>query len=425
MSPFLAPPGLPGHTDLPSLPEMAYLPSATTLSGEDAHFVNKTVVDTLASLEAMCDGRTGLPADTLYENGRRKLETSPTNIGLYLVVLGEAALQGFIPQESADEKARTILSSLQTVPKVRGKLPAWLNSATLKVVDDRISSVANMWYALGLLRTEQNQKMPESVRDLAKLALEEFDISDMYDTEQGAFYGIAKPLDPASSTTALCPENWHYTTEGTERDAMISIYRRLLLRKGLFVKDQRADSTQSQTLLSHGGSMFEPILGAVLLADDRTQSEHDRFSQYVKTHIQLGSVAAKGFWGLSPCLGPDGYREYGLRELATDKDNAYDKNESDVITPHASGLAAEFAPAEAIDNLRRLKEKFPAIYKNGLGFLDSVRISDGVLAPARLSLDQSMMTLGLLRALSQNCHNAASNRQPRFNINSTDLLAVA
>ncbi len=76
-----------------------------------------------------------------------------------------------------------------------------------------------------------------------------------------------------------------------------------------------------------------------------------------------------------------------------------------IVTPHASFLALRFAPREAMENLRKLKDRFP-IYGDH-GFMDSVNVSTGVVADRVLMLDQGMIMAAIANALADDAMRTA------------------
>ena len=79
-----------------------------------------------------------------------------------------------------------------------------------------------------------------------------------------------------------------------------------------------------------------------------------------------------------------------------------------VVTPYASFLALRFAPREAMENLRKLKENFP-IYGDH-GFMDSVNVSSGVVADRVLILDQGMIMAAIANALADDAMRSRLHR---------------
>ena len=95
---------------------------------------------------------------------------------------------------------------------------------------------------------------------------------------------------------------------------------------------------------------------------------------------------------MSPSANPNGgYGEYGISILGA---KGYSE---EVVTPHASGLAAMVRPNEAAQNMRQLAQLY-AVY-GPFGFYDAVNPTTGKVAYKYLALDQSMMFLGIANHL--------------------------
>lgn len=145
---------------------------------------------------------------------------------------------------------------------------------------------------------------------------------------------------------------------------------------------------------------------------------------YVRAQIEHGLEEAEyGYWGFSPSNNPSGgYREYGVDAIgmntdgyASNNDNTYvDYGFGDcrpgqpippasaytngVVTPHAVFLALDFAPREALKNMRNLREDFD-IYGE-MGFYDAVNVDTGQVSHYYLALDQGMIMAALGNRLS-------------------------
>jgi hypothetical protein len=143
----------------------------------------------------------------------------------------------------------------------------------------------------------------------------------------------------------------------------------------------------------------------------------------VRAQIEHGLVeAGYGFWGFSPACDPTGgYRTYGVDAIGADP-LGYRSNDDEVgtkpvsarpsvrftngvVTPHASFLALRFAPREALENLRKLKAKFP-VYSDH-GFMDAVNVSKGVVSDRVLLLDQGMIMAAIANAVADDAMRAA------------------
>jgi hypothetical protein len=175
---------------------------------------------------------------------------------------------------------------------------------------------------------------------------------------------------------------------------------------------------------SWGGSMFEALMVPLLVPEEEwgPTSWGVNHPLYVDAQIHHGLKEARyGYWGFSPSNNPDGgYREYGVDPLgmepngyASDQERthvdygfgecrpAHPLPESygrGVVTPHASFLALEFAPHEALKNLDKLARNFDA-YGPG-GFYDAIDVVTGTVSKHYLALDQGMVMLAIANALT-------------------------
>jgi hypothetical protein len=175
-----------------------------------------------------------------------------------------------------------------------------------------------------------------------------------------------------------------------------------------------------------GGSMFEALMVPLLVPEEQwgRKSWGVNHPLYVRAQIEHGLEEAQyGYWGFSPANKPEGgYREYGVDAIGMNTDGYASNNDNTfvdygfgecrpakpepppsaytngVVTPHASFLALEFAPEEALANLAALREDF-AIYGPG-GFYDSVNVDTGVVSPYYLALDQGMIMAAIANALT-------------------------
>ncbi len=174
---------------------------------------------------------------------------------------------------------------------------------------------------------------------------------------------------------------------------------------------------------SWGGSMFEALMVPLLVPEEEWGEDSWGVNHplYVQAQIEHGmEEAGYGYWGFSPSNNPDGgYREYGVDAIgmepngyASDQQRTYvdygfadPSGEGDcpgrepqplpeqygdgVVTPHASFLALDFAPEEALENLANLREDFDA-YGWG-GFYDAIEVTTGEVSRYYLALDQGMI----------------------------------
>lgn len=119
---------------------------------------------------------------------------------------------------------------------------------------------------------------------------------------------------------------------------------------------------------------------------------------------------------MSPCSVPEGgYSEYGAKPFGV---KGY---KAGVVTPHASALALEYAPAEVVANLRKLIELYD-IYGE-YGFYDSVTVATGKVARKYLALDQGMILLAINNYLNPGALRERFHAEP--DIRKADKLLTA
>jgi len=174
-----------------------------------------------------------------------------------------------------------------------------------------------------------------------------------------------------------------------------------------------------------GGSMFEALMVPLLVPEEEwgPRSWGINHPLYVEAQIEHGLEEARyGYWGFSPSNNPDGgYREYGVDAIGMNPDGYASDQErtlvdygfpgcgrdertvptsygEGVVTPHASFLALEYAPEEALSNLAKLRENFDA-YGWG-GFWDAIEVKSGTVSKYYLALDNGMIIAALGNALT-------------------------
>lgn len=177
---------------------------------------------------------------------------------------------------------------------------------------------------------------------------------------------------------------------------------------------------------SWGGSMFEALMVNLLVPEANWGPDSWGINHplYVQAHIEHGlEEAGYGYWGFSPSNIPEGgYSEYGVEAIGLNPDGYPSNNDrtnvdygfeaegcvrdpqplptawpNGVVTPHASFLALEFAPQQAVQNLENLRADFDDLYTDW-GFRDSVNVETGVISDHYLALDQGMVMAAIANA---------------------------
>jgi hypothetical protein len=418
--------------------------------------------DTWASMAAMTDQRSGLPADSLDADGTTSVQTSTTNIGAYLWSTLVADRLGIIRHQDAVARLATTLTTLATMERDQpsgqfynwydhttgSKLTAW--PPTGAPLTPILSSVDNGWLATGL------HVVATSVPEVSALANALFDSMDFgiyyrpevnriafhvvpstgespccYDTivsesRIASYIGIATGQIPRKeyfgawrTFPATCDWSWQETRP-------VGTYRTYL---GIKVFEGAYQYDGMQIVPGWGGSMFEALMPALFVPEDTWGPGSWGLNEplTVAAQIHHGLVeAGYGYWGFSPSNIPEGgYNAYGVDAIGMNPDG-YPSNEDNTFVDHGAPGCPEFhpnplpdPPASAYTNgvvtphaaflalrwapnatLANLAKLADdfAIYGKW-GFRDSVNVQTGVVSNAYLSLDQGIVMAAIGNAL--------------------------
>ena len=431
--------------------------------------------DTWASMAAMTDPASGLPADSLESDGTTSVQTSTTNIGAYMWSILVADRLGIVTHRDAVARLTRTLTTLASMERDQAsgqffnwydhrtgaKLEAW--PPTGDPLTPILSSVDNGWLAAGL------HMVATSVPEVSAPATKLFDSMDFgfyyrpavnriafhvvpstgespccYDTvvsesRIASYIGIATGKLPSKeyfgawrTFPATCDWSWQETRPvGFDRTYL-----------GVDVFEGAYQYDGMRIVPGWGGSMFEALMPALFVPEDTwgPKSWGLNHPLTVAAQIHHGLVeAGYGYWGVSPSNIPEGgYNAYGVDAIGMNP-GGYPSNEDNtlvdhgspgcpgrdpvpdpapaaytngVITPHASFLALRWAPEATMANLSKLEHDF-AIYGKW-GFRDSVNVGTGAVSNAYLSLDQGIVMAAIGNALGHDMlRQAFATRQFR------------
>src|SRR3954453_21366158 len=414
-------------------------PAALAARPQDA--LMRYAHDTWASLVAMTDEQSGLPADSLGANGKRSVQTSTTNIAAYMWSAVVAERLGLISHAELVARLSKTIGTLERMERYEpsgqyynwydhrsgAKLTTW--PPTGAKLTPILSSVDNGWLATGLKVVES------SVPELAKRAGAIYDSMDFgfyyrpdvnriafyyapdtgespccYDTvvsesRIASYIGISKhELPPKEyygawrSFPDTCDWSWQETRPvGVTRSYYgVNVFEGAYPYAGMLVTP------------SWGGSMFEALMPSLFVPEERwaPRSWGVNHPLTVRAQIHHGLVeAGYGVWGFSPSNTPEGgYAAYGVDGIGMDP-NGNPSNEdrtlvdhgfagcpdrpaipdpppsaytNGVVTPHAAFLALRWRPRAVMADLARLESRYHAF--THWGFVDSVNVQSGVLS---------------------------------------------
>jgi Putative glucoamylase/Protein of unknown function (DUF3131) len=416
--------------------------------------------DTWASMAAMTDPGSGLPADSLASDGTASVQTSTTNIGAYLWSTLVADQLGLLKHKDAVARLDRTLTTLATMERhepsgqfynwydhrTGAKLETWpTTGAPLTPI---LSSVDNGWLATGLhVVATSEPKVAARARalfdsmdfgfyyrpDVNRIAFHVVPTTGespcCYDTivsesRIASYIGIANGQLPAKEyfgSWRTFPDTCDWSWPETRPVGVHRTYLGVDVFEGAYAYDGML------IVPGWGGSMFEALMPAMFVPEDvwGHRSWAINHPLTVAAHIHHGLVeAAYGYWGFSPANIPEGgYHEYGVDAIGMNADG-YPSNEDNtfvdhgfagcpgrdakpdpppsaytngVVTPHAAFLALRYAPTASLANLAKLEEDFK-IY-GAWGFRDSVNVQTGTVSDAYLSLDQGIVMAAIGNAL--------------------------
>ena len=413
--------------------------------------------DTWASLDAMTDPDSGLPADSLDADGTRSVQTSTTNIGALMWSTIVAERYGLVDDRAVVARLSRTISTLERMERhaPSGQFYNWYDHRTgakLTVwpptgapLTPILSSVDNAWLAVGLRLVERH------VPELAPRARALFDSMNFgfyyrpdvnrilfhyvpdtgeavccYDTVVSEsriadYVGIAKGEIPPRAYYGrwrTFPDTCDSSVQETRPLGVTRTYFGVSVFEGAY------PYAGTRVVPSWGGSMFEELMPSLFVPEERwaPRSWGVNHPLTVRAQIHHGMTeAGYGYWGFSPSAVPEGgYSVYGVDAIGMDP-NGNPSNEdrtlvdrgfagcpgrdpvadpppsaytNGVVTPHAAFLALRYDPRAALDDLRRLRSDFPGLYGRW-GFRDSVNVDSGAVSSSYLSLDQGMIMAAL------------------------------
>ena len=396
--------------------------------------------NTWRSLEALTLP-TGLPADSLTrtkDGGYQASNlTSPSDIAAYLwSTIAAEDLKIINAVESSDRMART-LATLVKLERSHGFFYNWYDprdGSPVKIwpgggpVRPFLSTVDNGWIAVALMIVRNSRPAFREVADGLLAPMNFGFFYDPYDGKnpiehpgllRGGFYsdnntytayhyGMLNTEARIASYVAIArnqvpPEHYYRMSRSRPmRSDSQSITCKGEVRKYLEVPVDEGYNTYRglRIVPSWDGSMFEAMMVSLFIpeAEWGPKSWGVNHNLYVRASIENALEDSHlAAWGASPSSIPTGgYRVYGVTPLSVDGRDVEAAKET-VMTPHASFLAMQFAPREALKNAEVLAEQFHCFGPHG--FADAVDVKTGRVSDAELSLDQGMIMAAVANVL--------------------------
>ena len=387
-----------------ALAALLLLVPAATASARDEDELREYARGTWASFVAMTDERSGLPADSLRQDGVRSVQTSTTNIGAYMWSAVVARRLGFISRHELVTRLSRTLGTLEGMDRsMGGQYFNWYDHRTGEKLTywppDRerdpnapntfrnwLSSVDNGWLAVGL-RVVQNT-VPELSRRAGAL-YGSMDFGVYYVPERNL---VRFHIDPnAPSDPALSPCCYDTAVSESRIVDYIGISRGQLPPKTYFQRwrtfpdscDWGWQETRpvgvtrtyyginvfegaypyrgSLVVPSWGGSMFEALMVDLFVPESDWAPRSWRVNHPLTVRAQMlhGLLdAGYGYWGFSPANIPEGgYSVYGVDAIGLDP-NGNPSNEDGTLVDHGYPGCPDGRPAQP--------DPLPSDYTNGV-----------------------------------------------------------
>jgi hypothetical protein len=439
---------------------LSIAPAANASGGDTLHDYAER---TWASLEAMTDSSSGLPADILESDGSRSVQTSTTNIGAYMWSAVAARRLGILSRRELVARLSRTIATLERMERYAdtGQYYNWYDHRTgakLTAWPPRpqdefhpiLSSVDNAWLAVGL-KIVANSVAPLERR--ARALYEAMDFGFYYVPERNGVLFHFRPDDPSASPCCYdtvvsesrivdyigigrgqlppktyfgrwrtFPDTCAYAFQETKP---VGEWRRYL---GVDVFEGAYRYHGIQLVPSWGGSMFEALMPALFVPEEdwAPRSWGANHPLTVRAQVFHGMTeAGYGYWGFSPANKPEGdYGAWGVDGAGMDP-NGMPSNEDATLVdqgfpgcpdrparpdpPPSAYTNGVVTPHAAFLALRYAPDATMANLRRlardfpGLygkwGFRDSVNVQTRRVSGAYLSLDQGMIMAALGNAL--------------------------
>ena len=402
---------------------------------EDKAFLKEVALDTWRFFDEITDAEHGLPLDNIKLGDTVPLGegvwigdyTNITNVGVYLMAVVSAYDLGFITKEDAVTRIRKTLTTMEKLECHKSGFPYNYYDTTLLVPTSYfVSFVDSGWLYLGyyVAKNAFPEELSEQVGRLLARANFKFFYdpvaNQMYhgyyenlgvytDYRYGVFYAEPRAATYMAIARGDIPEKLWF--EGVVRTFPVNYQWQSQTPKNRTEKTVLGykytggfyEWKDLQYVPSWGGSAFEALMPTVVLEEKKLAPDglgrNDAVHAQGQKRYALEELGMP-VWGMSPSADPSGsYTEYGAKPFGI---KGY---KAGVVTPHASALALEFMPAEAVQNLRKLIELYD-LYGE-YGFYDAVSVPEGKVARKYYSLDQGM----ILIAINNYLHDGAIRKR--------------
>ena len=392
-------------------------------TSDDKKLLLKIAGDTWQYFENTTDKKNHLVVDHI-KTGDFPLAaayTSPTNIAMDLMGTVAARELRIIPPDEAAQRVQDVLRTLKKLKTWKGFFFNFYETTQLGVGRQFVSSVDNGWLAIALVVVRQ--AFPGEIAREATAFLDQFHFQEFLDPENNHLtlgydvnrqsptpyhYGMLVTEARAMSLYAIgkgdlpkehwwylyrtAPEAWEWQTQKPQ-GKMVE-HDKISYFQGYYKEGEK------KFVPSWGGSLFEFLMPTMVIHEQKFAPKGLGLNDRIATEFHRDyALKEKKYpvWGISPSATADGrrwaYGEYGIKKLG-----AKGYPDRGVITPHASFLALDTLPKDAIKNIR----KFLTFDIYGeYGFYDSITFPSKRVNTQYLALDQGMILISIANYLKK------------------------
>ncbi len=391
--------------------------------------------DTWKYFDNFVDSRNELIVDHVKLDTNRFLGdyTSPTNIGLYHISCIGAYHLGFIPRAEALRRIQRSFATIQKLKKHKNFLYNYYNTTHMHPTSSFISSIDNAWLAVSYVVIRSAFK--KELGGQASSFLNQMDFDFFYDPGVGQMsigYDEAKkayssfhysllstetrmlsmlaigkgdvPKEHWFHLYRIPPTKWDWQTQkGKEKAESFGGFD---VRTGFYKYKQR------RFIPSWGGSMFEFLMPTIIVSEKKWAPLGLGLNNKIASEIQRDYALKERkypVWGISPCSYSRGkethYGEFGIKALGV---KGY--NDAGIVTPHATFLALETIPEDAIENIKQMIRRYD-VYGE-YGFYDALQARGRTITRQYLALDQGMSFIALVNYLNNGSIQQLFGRDP-------------
>ena len=328
---------------------------------------------TWASMAAMTDRTSGLPADVLNSDGSTSIQTSTTNIGAYMWSAVAAERLGLISERELVSRLSRTIGTLERMERYgdTGQYYNWYDHHTGEKLtywpprpQDEfhpiLSSVDNAWLAVGLKIVANS--VPAPLAERARSLYDAMDFGFYYVPEKNRVLFHFRPDDPAASPCCYdtvvsesrivdyigigrgqLPQMEYYGRWRTFPDTCdwswqetrpVGKWRSYF---GVDVFEGAYPYNGTRLVPSWGGSMFEALMPALFVPEETwaPRSWGENHPLTARAQIFHGMTeAGYGYWGFSPANRPEGdYGAWGVDGAGMDP-NGMPSNEDGTLVDH-------------------------------------------------------------------------------------------